>query len=754
MRFGVNINLFLGNQNFAADGAVATLGLAGRVAGRRHSSIRHRCMLAGRRNLFHAVEGFSADRASHALGIASFRAGGSFRVHNFFRMLASGRQHLFFCVVAAAALQRHTAVFGAGRRNKGLLVLDQLMPQRSAGNFDHLATGSAANTADQTGLRILRAGGVHIALLVFMLASGGNDFGLGLAAFFSLAGVSLFTSCAAGGRRRNFALIPAVTQRGDFFRLGLLAHSAGVSHLTCFGAGGRLAFLAITPLVFSSNHLILAGFAVRANILADTRRGAGGRLQRRSQHVVVRFGVGRNHSGLLQNCFAHGADAAAGGAGSRTGSGNFLHRYRSMAGGRSQFAQISTLKDFTTDRTLHNALAVLRAGRLYHLGLARRMAGGRQHLFLCVVAAFARAFQRHAASLGAGRRNKGLLVLDQIMPQRSAGYFDHLAICSAADSADPASLGILGAGSLYQLLLKVMLAGGFNDFGLSFFASRAGIQRLAGFAAGGCLICFRKLPLVASRDGHIVVVRRICRIGILHDSVGRAGGSFDYRYGICSLILINRNGAAAGTNDSHTVGNLAGLDGASLHLNGSSRSGVLNQLRQCLRGTNIVLGAARVRHGNGAAAIFHVILHTGAERAARDGNSCFIISRHINRTIKGTTFNVQGVLVVVIASMGNLDLAVDHTAARHGDSHITILLEAAVDVKGHIALLGDDGGVLDHDVAAVVGHRICAVRSGHTTAVDDHTIQRQVAIVLEYHSNPGISGIHGAAFHRDLAARE
>ena len=105
-------------------------------------------------------------------------------------------------------------------------------------------------------------------------------------------------------------------------------------------------------------------------------------------------------------------------------------------------------------------------------------------------------------------------------------------------------------------------------------------------------------------------------------------------------------------------------------------------------------------------------------------------------------------------SARNLDLAVDHTAARHGDSHITILLETAVDVKGHIALLGDDGGVLDYDVAAVVGHRICAVRSGHTAAVDDHAVQRQVAIVLEYHGNPGVGGIHGAAFHRDLAARE
>ena len=62
--------------------------------------------------------------------------------------------------------------------------------------------------------------------------------------------------------------------------------------------------------------------------------------------------------------------------------------------------------------------------------------------------------------------------------------------------------------------------------------------------------------------------------------------------------------------------------------------------------------------------------------------------------------------MVCSVSTINLNLAVDHTAARHGDSHITIGLEATVDVKGHATLFGDDSGVLDHDVAAVVAHHI------------------------------------------------
>ena len=345
MRFGVNRNFYLRNQDFVADGAVAALGLAGRVAGRRHSGVRHRRMLAGCRNLFHAVENFAADRASHALGVAGFRAGGSFRFYNFFGMLAGSR----------------------------------------------------------------------------------NGFHLLIAA--DLAGL---------GNR-------AVRHTGRFHRDRLI---------------------------------IMRNFAVR---------------------------------------------------------------------------------------NLH-----------------------------------------------------------------------HIAIRSAADRADQADLRVLRAGGVYQALHKVMLTSGRDDFVLGFLASRASIQYLSIFAAGSRLICFGILPLVTGRNRNIVVIRRILRIGILHDSVGRAGGGFDYRYGICSLILINRNGAAAGTDDSHTIGNLACLDGASLHFNGSSRSSILNQIRQRIRGTNIVLGAAGVRHGNGAAVLFHVILHTGTEGAA--GDIEFIVDTS-HATAKTSTVN-------------------------------------------------------------------------------------------------------------------
>ena len=375
------------------------------------------------------------------------------------------------------------------------------------------------------------------------------------------------------------------------------------------------------------NHLVLGRTTIRASVLANTSRSARGLLQCRSQLIVVSIRISRNHSGLLQYCVADGALHTTGRAGSRAGCRNFFHRFRRMAGGRSQVAQIGALNDFTTNRTLHNALAILRASGLLHLRLPRHMASGGNFLLFRVITP--RALQRYTAGLGAGRFHQTLRILLQIVAQGSLRDFLHFAFGRTTVLADHANLCILRASCVYHVLLELVLPGGRDLSIFSRAANRASILCLSIFAAGGRFYDFCQFPLVAGRDGNIVVIRRIRRIGILHDSVGRAVGGFDYRYGICSLILINRNGAAAGTNDSHTVRNLAGLDGASLHLNGSSRSGVLNQLRQCLRGTNIVLGAAGVRHGNGAAAIFHVILHAGGERAAGDGKAAVTSLGHV-----------------------------------------------------------------------------------------------------------------------------
>ena len=395
------------------------------------------------------------------------------------------------------------------------------MTQRSAGKLGHLAQFSATDFADRTGLRVLSTGSFGVSFARCMLAGSFNDFGLGRVATISLAGVGHFTSCAAGGRRRNLALIPVVTQRGNLVRLGCSAHCAGVSHFTCFGAGGFFGDFALIPLVFSTNYLILTRAAVRAGILADTSGSAGGLLQRRSQHIVVCFGVDRNRSGLLQNCFAGGADDAAGGASSRAGGGNFFHCYRRMAGGRSQFAQIITLKDFTTDRTLHNALAVLRAGRLYHLGLARRMTQCIQRLFFCVVAAAA--LQRHTAGLGAGRFHQALRILLQIVAQGSLRDFLHFAFGRTAVLADHANLCILRAGCVHQALLKVMLAGGWDLLVLCLAADRAGVLRLAGLAAGGFLHGLGQFPGVFGGNDCI-----LCSIAIFTrefaQTIRRAGG--------------------------------------------------------------------------------------------------------------------------------------------------------------------------------------------------------------------------------------
>ena len=219
-----------------------------------------------------------------------------------------------------------------------------------------------------------------------MLAGGGNDFGLGLAAFFSLAGVSLFTSCAAGGRRRNLAIIPAMTQRGDFFRLGLLAHRAGVSHLTSFGAGGFLGDFALIPLVFGSNYLILTSAAVRANILADTGGSAGGLFQGICQLVVVRIGVNRNLFLRNQDFVADGAVAALGFTRRFAGRLYSRIRYRRMLAGRRNL--FHAVENFAADRAFH-ALVVtgLRAGGRFRSYNFFGMLTGRRNCFHLLITA-------------------------------------------------------------------------------------------------------------------------------------------------------------------------------------------------------------------------------------------------------------------------------------------------------------------------------------------------------------------------------
>ena len=325
-----------------------------------------------------------------------------------------------------------------------------------------------------------------------MLAGGFNDFGLGRVAAISPAGVGHFTSCAAGGRRRNLALIPVVTQRGNFFCLGLLAHRTGVCHLTSLGASGRLVLRTLIPLMFSSNYFILACAAVRAGILADTRRGAGGLFQRRSQLIVVSFGININLFLGNQNFAADGAVAALGLAGRVAGRRHGGIRHRCMLAGRRNL--FHAVEGFSADRASHAlGIASFRAGGSFRFhNFFRMLASGRQHLFFCVVAAAA--LQRHTAGLGAGRFHQALRILLQIVAQGSLRDFLHFAFGRTAVLADHANLCILRAGCVHQALLKVMLAGGWDLLVLCLAADRAGVLRLAGLAAGGFLHGLGQFP--------------------------------------------------------------------------------------------------------------------------------------------------------------------------------------------------------------------------------------------------------------------
>ena len=80
----------------------------------------------------------------------------------------------------------------------------------------------------------------------------------------------------------------------------------------------------------------------------------------------------------------------------------------------------------------------------------------------------------------------------------------------------------------------------------------------------------------------------------------------------------------------------------------------------------------------------------------------------------------------IVATGRDLYVAGNRAVARdrHADGRIA---RVAADVKGEVACLSGDRRILDHHVAVVVGHYVAAPDAG---SVDDHVVQRQVAVVL------------------------
>ena len=100
--------------------------------------------------------------------------------------------------------------------------------------------------------------------------------------------------------------------------------------------------------------------------------------------------------------------------------------------------------------------------------------------------------------------------------------------------------------------------------------------------------------------------------------------------------------------------------------------------------------------------------------------------------IDGAAFQIQLYSILVVGAAGNLDVTVDGARAlhRHGNAGVAAVA-AGVERKRAVAitlrLTRVDGAVLDHHVAAVVGHGVDSL----ITAGDRHVLQGQVAVVLD-----------------------
>ena len=347
---------------------------------------------------------------------------------------------------------------------------------RRLANLFHLAVGSAADLANRASLCGLGAGSFYIAINPCMFAGG-----------------------------RNLSCLSRITG------------GAVISGFTGLAAGGLGDYLNQLPVVASRDRLVLGSAAVSAGVLANTGGGAGCRFQSTVQHIVVCIRISRNNGRLLHNLTTDGAYLAAGGAFLGAGSSNLFHGSLSMTGGRCQLAQVGALHDLTADGALHNGLAVFGAGGLNHLGITGSMAQSRHFLGVAVAA--------DGAGIGglANFRAGGLFgQLCLILVAVGLTNFFHLAVGSAADLTNRASLCGLGAGSFYIAIYPRMRAGGRNLSCLSRVTDGADISACTSLAAGGLGDYLNQLPAVASGNRHVLGCAAV-NAGILTNTGGSTG---------------------------------------------------------------------------------------------------------------------------------------------------------------------------------------------------------------------------------------
>ena len=357
-----------------------------------------------------------------------------------------------------------------------------------------------------------------------------NRDALSLVCTASCAGIRLYALCAAVGFRRHFARIPAVAQCFYYFFLSCAAafHRAGISLHASLRAGGLRRHFARIPAVGGFHRLIAHRCTAKAaHIFLYTGRRAGGRFNHNTFPCHVLAGICRYRIRIL---FCIVAAAAGMLRIAICRAGRLYHRRHHIVAQRFHFfflgrvalaAGIDILTSlgaggcsgrFLVQHPLvfrHFAQAgVFRLGRLAHRAGIQHVLSLTVVHYDAVIPGVAQGFGLFLLGLLAAAALVGInaafcasgcLVAFQagvqlvVMAQRIA-QVRHLARSLAADRANQTGLHRLRTSGVNHGVHKVMLAGGLNDFGLCLAADGAGIQRLAGFAAGGFLHSLGQFP--------------------------------------------------------------------------------------------------------------------------------------------------------------------------------------------------------------------------------------------------------------------
>ena len=427
----------------------------------------------------------------------------------------------FLGLVAVGALDQHMLVMQAVGRNVDGVLLVPLVTQGLGGFFLGLLAARALKGIQAA----LFAGGCYILLVLRVqdkvvaqrLGTFHRLHFLGVVAV--LAGLAYHCRLGAGSIPEDFLQL-MLAGCGNGLFLGILALGADIAYLAVLAAGG-ISALDFLPVVAGFGGLVAQVLAADgAGVLCNALGGAGCFLQHLGNFRLVGILV---HRGLIVLVAVAADRAGIGGvAALLAGCGDNLLLVLVTLGGLGDPIGICFYIGLLTNFAgVQNAGSILTGGILVD-AVVPLVAQGLGGLFLGLVAA--RALKGIQAALFAGGCYI-LLVLrvqDKVVAQR-LGTFHRLHFLGVvAVLAGLAYHCRLGAGSIPEDFLQLMLAGCGNGLFLGILALGADIAYLAVLAAGG-ISALDFLPVVAGFGGLVAQVLAADGAGVLCNALGGAG---------------------------------------------------------------------------------------------------------------------------------------------------------------------------------------------------------------------------------------